>query len=105
MLSNMRDRYAQASNRKLAGLNVLKYSVWISRGAGLVLSVDATVILLPMCRNVLRWLRPQIRWLPLDESAWFHRQIAYALLVFTGIHTAAHYVKYVQPCAISNLPD
>lgn len=52
-----------------------------------------------MCRNVLRWLRPQIRWLPLDESAWFHRQIAYALLVFTAIHTAAHYVKFVRPFA------
>ncbi|CAI7583531.1 unnamed protein product [Penicillium manginii] len=86
--------YLQASSKKLEGLNVLRYSVWISRGAGLVLSVDATVILLPMCRNVLRWLRPQIRWLPLDESAWFHRQVAYSLLVFSGIHTAAHYVNF-----------
>lgn len=58
-----------------------------------MLSVDATMILLPMCRNVLRWLRPQIRWLPLDESAWFHRQVAYALLVFAGAHVASHYVK------------
>ncbi|KAJ5606548.1 Riboflavin synthase-like beta-barrel [Penicillium lagena] len=86
--------YLQATNAKLAGLNVLTYSVWISRGAGLTLSVDATLILLPMCRNIVRWLRPQIRWLPLDESAWFHRQVAYALLVFTAIHTAAHYVNF-----------
>lgn len=86
--------YLQASSSKLEALNALSYSVWISRGAGLVLSVDATVILLPMCRNVLRWLRPQIRWLPLDESAWFHRQVAYSLLVFSGIHTAAHYVNF-----------
>ncbi|CEO59781.1 Putative Cytochrome b-245 heavychain subunit beta [Penicillium brasilianum] len=86
--------YIQATNSKLAGLNVLQYSVWISRGAGLVLSVDATLILLPMCRNVLRWLRPQIRWLPLDESAWFHRQIAYALVVFSAVHTSAHYVNF-----------
>ncbi|KAJ5679853.1 hypothetical protein N7462_008097 [Penicillium macrosclerotiorum] len=86
--------YLQASNKQLAGLNVLKYSVWISRGAGLVLSVDCTLILLPMCRNVLRWLRPQIRWLPLDESAWFHRQVAYAILIFTGLHVAAHYVNF-----------
>lgn len=85
----------QASNPKLAALNTIGYSVWISRGAGLVLSVDATLILLPMCRNLIRWIRPQIRWLPLDESTWFHRQVAYALLVFTVIHTAAHYVKFV----------
>jgi NADPH oxidase len=89
-------RYLQASDARLAGLNVLGYSVWISRGAGLVLSVDCTLILFPMCRNILKWLRPQIRWLPLDESAWFHRQIAYSMLVFTAIHTAAHYVKYVS---------
>lgn len=91
--ANALERYLQASNPKLSALNVLEYSVWISRGAGLVLSVDATLILLPMCRNVLRWIRPSIRWLPLDESAWFHHQIAYALLVFTAIHVAAHYVK------------
>lgn len=66
-----------------------------------MLSVDATLILLPMCRNVLRWIRPQIRWLPLDEAPWFHRQIAYALLVFTAIHVAAHYVKY--ECFLFNL--
>ncbi|KAJ5597317.1 hypothetical protein N7537_007401 [Penicillium hordei] len=86
--------YLQASNPKLAPLNALSYSVWISRGAGLVLSVDCTLILFPMCRNILRWMRPQIRWLPLDESAWFHRQIAYAILVFTAIHTAAHYINF-----------
>lgn len=86
--------YAQESDQRLAALNVLKYSVWISRGAGLVLSIDATLILLPMCRNVLRWIRPQIRWLPLDESAWFHRQVAYAMLFFTFLHVAAHYVNF-----------
>ncbi|KAJ5538802.1 Riboflavin synthase-like beta-barrel [Penicillium frequentans] len=86
--------WAQATNKRLAGLNVLTYSVYISRGAGLVLSIDATLILLPMCRNVLRWIRPQIRWLPLDESAWFHRQIAYAMLFFTCAHVAAHYVNF-----------
>ncbi|KAJ5871253.1 uncharacterized protein N7529_003606 [Penicillium soppii] len=86
--------YLQATSVELAGLNVLRFSVWISRGAGLVLSVDCTLILFPMCRNILRWLRPQIRWLPLDESAWFHRQIAYAILVFSAIHTAAHYVNF-----------
>ncbi|KAJ5733578.1 Riboflavin synthase-like beta-barrel [Penicillium malachiteum] len=86
--------YIQASDKRLAALNVLKFSVWISRGAGLVLSVDATLILLPMCRNILRWIRPGIRWLPLDESAWFHRQVAYALLFFTCVHVAAHYVNF-----------
>lgn len=28
--------------------------------------------------------------MPLDENIWFHRQIAYSILLFTTIHTTAH---------------
>lgn len=86
-------RYLQESNPALAGLNSLTFSVWMSRGAGLVLSLDVTLILIPMCRNILRFIRPKIRWLPLDENVFFHRQVAYAMLLFTIIHVSAHYVK------------
>lgn len=86
-------RWKQAHDPRLAGLNTLKFSVWISRGAGLALTFDGALILLPMCRNLLRYVRPKIRWLPLDESIWFHRQVAYAMLGFTIVHTAGHYVK------------
>ena len=88
-------RYIQAANKKLAALNTLTFSVWISRGAGLNLSFDCTLILLPMLRNLLKWLRPKIKWLPLDEAQWFHRQVAYSILFFTIVHVSAHYVKYV----------
>ncbi len=88
-----RCRWKQAEDSRLAPLNKLTFSVWISRGAGLVLTLDATLILLPMCRTLLRWVRPKFRWLPLDESQWFHRQVAYAMLFFSIIHTTAHYVK------------
>ncbi|PMD20799.1 hypothetical protein NA56DRAFT_573211 [Hyaloscypha hepaticicola] len=84
----------QQDDPRLAGLNTLTYSVWMSRGAGLVLSVDGAMILLPMCRNILRFIRPKIRFLPLDESQWFHRQVAYSLLVYTIIHVCAHYVNF-----------
>ncbi|ELR05322.1 hypothetical protein VC83_06343 [Pseudogymnoascus destructans] len=86
--------YKQATDERLAGLNTLTYSVWLSRGAGLVLSVDGAMILLPMCRNILRWVRPKVRFLPLDESQWFHRQVAYSMLVYTIIHVSAHYVNF-----------
>jgi NADPH oxidase 1 len=88
-------RKLQQDDVRLAGLNTLTYSVWISRGAGLVLSVDGAMILLPMCRNILRVLRPKLRFLPLDESQWFHRQVAYSLLIYTIAHVSAHYVKLV----------
>lgn len=86
--------YKQAADNRLAPLNTLKFSVWFSRGAGLCLSVDTMIILLPMCRNLLRYIRPKIRWLPLDESQWFHRQVAYTMLFWTVVHVAAHYVNF-----------
>ncbi|EKG09267.1 FAD-binding 8, partial [Macrophomina phaseolina MS6] len=52
------------------------------------------LVLLPMCRTLLRVIRPRIRWLPLDESIWFHRQVAYAMLFWTAIHTMGHYVNF-----------
>ncbi|KAJ9646477.1 hypothetical protein H2201_001434 [Coniosporium apollinis] len=86
--------WKQASDVRLAPLNTLKFSVWFSRGAGLCLTVDTLLILLPMCRTILRWVRPKIRWLPLDESQWFHRQVAYSMLIWTVVHTASHYVNF-----------
>lgn len=86
-------RIEQARDEKLAALNTLKFSVWFSRGAGLVLSVDLVLILLPMCRTILRYIRPKAQWLHLDEAQWFHRQVAYSLLFYTIIHTCSHYVK------------
>ncbi|KAI9771143.1 MAG: hypothetical protein M1840_002494 [Geoglossum simile] len=84
----------QAQDIRLAGLNTLTYSVWISRGAGLALSVDGAMILLPMCRTILRYIRPKVKFLPLDESQWFHRQVAYSLLFYTTLHVLAHYVNF-----------
>jgi len=86
--------YSQLTNERLAGLNTLKFSVWLSRGAGLSLAVNGTLILIPVCRTMVRWIRPKIKWLPLDENLWFHRQVAYAMLLFTIIHVSAHYVNF-----------
>ncbi|PNS17362.1 Superoxide-proteinrating NADPH oxidase heavy chain subunit A [Sphaceloma murrayae] len=86
--------WKQITDSRLAALNTLNFSVWLSRGAGLVLSVDVLLILLPMCRNLLRIIRPKVRYLPLDESQWFHRQCAYSLLFWTIVHTASHYVNF-----------
>jgi NADPH oxidase 1 len=98
-----RDRHSQATDQKLALLNTLQFSVWISRGAGLVLAMDGFLIMLAVCRNVIRFLRPKIRVLPLDENLWFHRQTAYMLLLFAIIHTTAHYVNFFVHCTPAKL--
>lgn len=87
----------QATNLKLAGLNSLKWSVWTSRGAGLVLAFDGGLILIPMLRNVIRFVRPKLNWLfPADENIWFHRQVAYSMAFWAMVHTTAHYVNFIS---------
>ncbi|GAA5988021.1 hypothetical protein JCM10908_002031 [Rhodotorula pacifica] len=87
----------QARDERLAALNKLQYSVWISRGAGLCLGIDGLFIVLPMLRNMIRLVRPVLGWLiPLDEHIWMHRQFAYSLLFWTIVHTTAHYVNMIH---------
>src|ERR1700761_6154213 len=85
----------QETNHKLAALNGLGFSVWCSRGAGLVLAFDGGMILVPMLRNIIRVVRPKLAWLfPADENIWFHRQVAYQMLFWSVVHTTAHYVNF-----------
>lgn len=89
--------YSQATNQKLAALNGLKFSVWCSRGAGLVLAFDGGMILIPMLRNIIRVVRPKLAWLfPADENIWFHRQVAYSMAFWAMVHTTAHYVNFIN---------
>ncbi|KZT44565.1 NADPH oxidase isoform 1 [Sistotremastrum suecicum HHB10207 ss-3] len=89
--------HSQATNARLAGLNTLKWSVWSSRGAGLVLAFDGGMILVPMLRNIIRVVRPKLAWLfPADENIWFHRQVAYQMAFWAMVHTTAHYVNFIR---------
>jgi len=89
--------YSQFTNKKLVALNGLKFSVWTSRGAGLVLAFDGGLILLPMLRNVLKVIRPKLTWLfPADENIWFHRQVAYSMAFWAMVHVTAHYVNFIN---------
>ncbi|KAJ6494025.1 NADPH oxidase [Mycena vitilis] len=89
--------HSQQTNEKLAALNLLKFSVWVSRGAGLVLAFDGALILVPLLRNILRVIRPKLAWLfPADENLWFHRQVAYSMAFWTMVHTTGHYVNFIN---------
>ncbi|GAA6060750.1 hypothetical protein JCM10212_003794 [Sporobolomyces blumeae] len=89
--------HKQATDARLAALNQLRYSVWISRGAGLCLGIDGLFIVLPLLRNLIRLVRPLVGWIiPLDENLWFHRQFAYSILFWTIVHTTAHYVNMLN---------
>ncbi|KAJ6629372.1 NADPH oxidase [Mycena sp. CBHHK59/15] len=89
--------HSQQTNKKLAALNLLQYSVWVSRGAGLVLAFDGGLILVPLLRNIIRVVRPKLAWLfPADENLWFHRQVAYSMAFWSMVHTTGHYVNFIN---------
>lgn len=86
----------QQTNTRLAGLNTLGFSVWSSRGAGLVLAFDGAMILVPMLRNIIRVIRPKLAWLfPADENIWFHRQVAYQIFFWSVV--SFPYLPFIPP--------
>ncbi|CAG8683546.1 26714_t:CDS:2 [Dentiscutata erythropus] len=89
--------FKQKDDRSLDNLNVIGFSLWTSRGAGLCLAYDGALILLPVLRNIIKDLRDISflnNFIPFDENLWFHRQTAYAMLFWTLVHTFAHYVNF-----------
>lgn len=89
----------QKNDPELFLLNSIGVSVFISRGAGLVLAMDCALLILPVCRNLIKILRG-IRWLnhviPFDDNIYFHKCTAYAMLFFTLVHVNAHYVNFFR---------
>ncbi|KAG9288770.1 hypothetical protein G9A89_023067 [Geosiphon pyriformis] len=88
--------FKQKNDIQLNNLNAIGWSVWTSRGAGLCLAYDGAIILLPVLRNIIKYLRLTYLNLliPFDENIWFHRQTAYSMLFWALVHTSAHYVNF-----------
>ncbi|XP_031559628.1 NADPH oxidase 4-like [Actinia tenebrosa] len=74
-----------------------------SRGSAAVLWVSCSVILLPMCRNLLTFIRKKIpKFLGLtlkriiDKHVWIHRACAIITVIFAAMHTGAHLINGKQ---------
>lgn len=90
--------YLQYSNACLSNLNHLQYSVYISRGAGLTLSVFMTLNLAVNLKHTLRLLRrlrllQLYKWYP-QNSLYIHRHLAGIVIVYSLIHSMAHYFNF-----------
>ncbi|KAI1318278.1 hypothetical protein EDD11_006974 [Mortierella claussenii] len=86
-------------DKNLSNLNIpLNYSLWIARGGGMCLIWDCSIILLPVCRNILRILRVSFinKLIPIDENIWFHKITAYSILFCTTVHAIGHYVNFYK---------
>ncbi|KAJ3089858.1 hypothetical protein HK102_005315 [Quaeritorhiza haematococci] len=96
----------QKTDPDLKVLNSIGASVWTSRGAGLVLVFDSALLLLPVCRNLIRIVRSSTlnRLVPFDYNVYFHKCTAYAMLFWSLVHVNAHYVNFFQVQRMDLLP-
>ena len=76
----------------------------VARAAALVLHFDIAILLFPICRTLISLLRqtPLNGIIQFDESVSFHKLVAYSILLFTWIHTIAHWKNFAQLAAANN---
>lgn len=70
----------------------------IARASALVLHFDVILILLPVCRNLISYLRNTSLGtiIPFDRNITFHKFIAWSIVLFSWIHTIAHWNNFAQ---------
>ncbi|KAM4097583.1 hypothetical protein ACJW30_07G012200 [Castanea mollissima] len=78
--------------RDRAAFQVMGYCVATAKGAAETLKLNMALILLPVCRNTLTWLRStRARSLiPFDDNINFHKTIACAIAIGIFIHAGIH---------------
>lgn len=75
--------------------------VQIARGGGACLNFNGALILIPMLRHLLTWVRASVfgDLFPVDDSIAFHKLVGHVMMGFAVIHTIAHFLNY------STLPE
>lgn len=91
--------YIQSSNICLSSLNRLQYSVYISRGAGLTLSVFMTLNIIINLKYSLTFLR-QFRMFSFlkhfypQHAVKIHKDLTGIIIVYAIIHSVSHYFNF-----------
>ncbi|KAG9131185.1 hypothetical protein Leryth_006056 [Lithospermum erythrorhizon] len=84
-------KYIQYKNR--AAFEVMGHCVCMAKGAAETLKLNMALILLPVCRNTITWLRNKTKLgvaVPFDDNLNFHKLIAIAIAIGVGIHGISH---------------
>ncbi|KAG6424420.1 hypothetical protein SASPL_114838 [Salvia splendens] len=84
-------KYVQYRNKN--GFAVMGHCVCAAKGAAETLKLNMALILLPMCRNTITWLRNRTKLgavVPFDDNINFHKVIAMAIGIGVGIHAISH---------------
>lgn len=82
--------YQYRKNR--AAFQVMHYCLPVAKGAAETLKLNMALILLPVCRNTLTWLRSTRArsFIPFDDNINFHKIIAFAIAVGIIVHAGNH---------------
>lgn len=79
--------------RRRAAYEVMGHCVCMAKGAAETLKLNMAIILLPVCRNTITWLRNKTKLgiaVPFDDNLNFHKVIAVAVAIGVGIHAIYH---------------
>jgi NADPH oxidase len=90
--------YLQKNNPGLSLLNSLGYSVYLSRGAGLVLATMPALVLFPVCRHTItRLSRYKLfrKYYP-DDGIVLHKFFSYCMLFWVVVHAVNHYLNFIK---------
>ncbi|KAD4385907.1 hypothetical protein E3N88_26076 [Mikania micrantha] len=84
-------KYIQYKNR--AAFDVMGHCVCLAKGAAETLKLNMALILLPVCRNTITWLRNKTKLgvvVPFDDNLNFHKVIALGITIGVGLHAISH---------------
>jgi predicted ferric reductase/Ca2+-binding EF-hand superfamily protein len=72
--------------------------IQLARGCGACLNFNGALILIPMLRQNLTWLRRTVgnHYLPLDASTAFHRLVGHVMFALSVVHAGAHGLNYTM---------
>ncbi|KAF2911135.1 hypothetical protein DAI22_11g154800 [Oryza sativa Japonica Group] len=79
--------------RHRAVFHVMGYCVCVAKGGAETLKFNMALILLPVCRNTVTWIRNRAavaRVVPFDDNLNFHKVIAVGITVGAGLHVISH---------------
>ncbi|GKV45519.1 hypothetical protein SLEP1_g52590 [Rubroshorea leprosula] len=85
--------YKYIQYRRRAAFVVMGHCVCMAKGAAETLKLNMALILLPVCRNTITWLRNKTKLgvaVPFDDNLNFHKVIAAAIAMGVGIHAITH---------------
>ncbi|XP_027107740.1 respiratory burst oxidase homolog protein B-like [Coffea arabica] len=76
-----------------AVFDVMGYCVTTAKGGAETLKFNMALILLPVCRNTITWLRSRTKLgviVPFNDNINFHKVIALGIAIGVGLHAGAH---------------